>query len=151
MENSTRRGPSGIFMALLGLCALALVVVMIYGVAVSNPELVKRIMGIESQPETGYADSMDGMDGMGGMDGMDDMTGMDSMDGEGGEINPMLRDGEGTEPVDGTEPVTDGEPDAGIDPEGGVDPEGDADPAANGDPDSDAEPIGDTDDVVAVG
>ncbi|MGN0741334.1 MAG: hypothetical protein ACI4L8_01690, partial [Candidatus Fimadaptatus sp.] len=47
MENSTRRGPSGLFMALLGICALALLVVIIYGVAVSNPDLVKRLMGVE--------------------------------------------------------------------------------------------------------
>lgn len=124
-------------MALLGLCALALVVVMIYGVAVSNPELVKQIMGIESQPEAGYGD---GMGDMGGMDGMD---GMDSMDGEGGEVNPLLRDV--TEPVDGTEPVTDSEPEAG------TDMAGDTGVAAGGDSGASVEPIGGTDDVVAVG
>ena len=53
MENSTRRGPSGLFMALLGICALALLVVIIYGVAVSNPDLVKRLMGVE---DAGAAD-----------------------------------------------------------------------------------------------
>ena len=53
MENSTRRGPSGLFMALLGICALALLVVIIYGVAVSNPYLVKRLMGVE---DAGAAD-----------------------------------------------------------------------------------------------
>ena len=53
MENSTRRGPSGLFMALLGICALALLVVIIYGVAVSNHDLVKRLMGVE---DAGAAD-----------------------------------------------------------------------------------------------
>ena len=53
MENSTRRGPSGLFMALLGICALALLVVIIYGVAVSNPDRVKRRMGVE---DAGAAD-----------------------------------------------------------------------------------------------
>lgn len=40
-------------MALLGICALALLVVIIYGVAVSNPDLVKRLMGVE---DAGAAD-----------------------------------------------------------------------------------------------
>lgn len=73
MDNSTRRGPSGFFMALLGICALALLVVMIYGVAVSNPDIVKQLMGV--------SDTSDGADygGMGYGDMMGDMTYDESM------------------------------------------------------------------------
>lgn len=69
MDNSTRRGPSGFFMALLGICALALLVVMIYGVAISNPDMVKQLMGVSDQTD----DALGGDMGYGGMTG--DMTG----------------------------------------------------------------------------
>ena len=73
MDNSTRRGPSGFFMALLGICALALLVVMIYGVAISNPDMVKQLMGVSDQTD----DALGGDMGYGGMTGdmSGDMTG----------------------------------------------------------------------------
>lgn len=73
MDNSTRRGPSGIFMALLGICALALLVVMIYGVAVSNPDMVKQLMGVSDQTDDMMAGDMGYGDMYGDMSG--DMTG----------------------------------------------------------------------------
>ncbi|HIU46578.1 MAG TPA: hypothetical protein IAC59_04895 [Candidatus Fimadaptatus faecigallinarum] len=69
MDNSTRRGPSGFFMALLGICALALLVVMIYGVAISNPDMVKQLMGVSDQTD----DALGGDMSYGGMTG--DMSG----------------------------------------------------------------------------
>lgn len=75
--NNNRRGPSGCFMAIIGICALALIVLIIYGVAVSNPDLVKQIMGIEPTPAPGYEEGMY-MDDMFGADMyMGDMYGED--------------------------------------------------------------------------
>ena len=45
MANSSRHGPSGFFMALVGLCVIALFALIIYGTAISNPDLVKLIIG----------------------------------------------------------------------------------------------------------
>ncbi len=73
MDNSTRRGPSGFFMALLGICALALLVVMIYGVAVSNPDMVKQLMGVTDQTDEASGGDMGYYDMTGDMSG--DMTG----------------------------------------------------------------------------
>lgn len=129
MGNSTRRGPSGFFMALLGLCSLALLVVIIYGVATSNPELVKQIMGIQPEAEQGgmYGDYpyVEGMGGMMRSDVTDyvyddkgmtgDSEGIDaSMDSADEAKSDMLPDDVGGEDGNATDSI-DGENAAGTD------------------------------------
>ena len=61
MDNTTRRGPSGVFMALTGLIALMMLIVIVYGVASSNPDLVKHIIGADSASDDSgdmYSDDM---------------------------------------------------------------------------------------------
>ena len=61
MDNTTRRGPSGVFMALIGLIALMMLIVIVYGVASSNPDLVKHIIGADSASDDSddmYSDDM---------------------------------------------------------------------------------------------
>lgn len=61
MDNTSRRGTSGVFMALTGLIALMMLIVIIYGVASSNPDLVKHIIGADSASDDSgdmYSDDM---------------------------------------------------------------------------------------------
>ena len=77
MDNTNRHSPSGVFMALIGLCAFALLIIMLYGFVTSNLDFVKSLFGMQSD-DYGYYDMSeyysDGMYGddyyMGGGDGM---------------------------------------------------------------------------------
>ena len=77
MDNTNRHSPSGVFMALIGLCAFALLIIMLYGFVTSNLDFVKSLFGMQSD-NYGYYDMSDyysdGMYGddyyMGGGDGM---------------------------------------------------------------------------------
>lgn len=79
MDNTNRHSPSGVFMALIGLCAFALLIIMLYGFVTSNLDFVKSLFGMQSD-DYGYYDMSDyysdGMYGddyyMGGGDGMVD-------------------------------------------------------------------------------
>ena len=109
MDNSTRRGPSGFFMALLGICALALLVVMIYGVAISNPDMVKQLMGVSDQTD----DALGGDMGYGGMTGdmSGDMTGDMAGDMSGDMTGDMAGDMTGEDA--GSDDTTDGDAQVG--------------------------------------
>ena len=68
MDNTNRHSPSGVFMALIGLCAFALLIIMLYGFVTSNLDFVKSLFGM--QPDNyGYYDMSDYYsDGMYGND-----------------------------------------------------------------------------------
>lgn len=48
MDNTNRHSPSGVFMALIGLCAFALLIIMLYGFVTSNLDFVKSLFGMQS-------------------------------------------------------------------------------------------------------
>ena len=110
MDNTNRHSPSGVFMALIGLCAFALLIIMLYGFVTSNLDFVKSLFGMQSD-DYGYYDMSDyysnGMYGddyyMGG-DGMaEDGSYTDGAeDNNGGAIDgsvPGDTDGADTEPT----------------------------------------------------
>lgn len=111
MDNTNRHSPSGVFMALIGLCAFALLIIMLYGFVTSNLDFVKSLFGMQSD-DYGYYDMSDyygdGMYGddyyMGGGDGMvEDGSYTDGAEGNnGGAIDgsvPGDTDGADTEPT----------------------------------------------------
>ncbi len=58
MDNTNRHSPSGVFMALIGLCAFALLIIMLYGFVTSNLDFVKSLFGMQSD-NYGYYDMSD--------------------------------------------------------------------------------------------
>lgn len=58
MDNTNRHSPSGVFMALIGLCAFALLIIMLYGFVTSNLDFVKSLFGMQSD-DYGYYDMSD--------------------------------------------------------------------------------------------
>lgn len=111
MDNTNRHSPSGVFMALIGLCAFALLIIMLYGFVTSNLDFVKSLFGMQSD-DYGYYDMSDYYsDGMysddyymGGGDGMvEDGSYTDGAEANnGGAIDnsvPGDTDGADTEPT----------------------------------------------------
>lgn len=110
MDNTNRHSPSGVFMALIGLCAFALLIIMLYGFVTSNLDFVKSLFGMQSDNygyydmSDYYSDGMYGDDYYMGGDGMaEDGSYTDGAeDNNGGAIDgsvPDDTDGADTEPT----------------------------------------------------
>lgn len=110
MDNTNRHSPSGVFMALIGLCAFALLIIMLYGFVTSNLDFVKSLFGMQSDNygyydmSDYYSDGMYGDDYYMGGDGMaEDGSYTDGAEANnGGAIDgsvPGDTDGADTEPT----------------------------------------------------
>ena len=114
MDNTNRHSPSGVFMALIGLCAFALLIIMLYGFVTSNLDFVKSLFGMQSDNygyydmSDYYSDGMYGDDYYMGGDGMaEDGSYTDGAeDNNGGAI-----DGSVSDDTDGADAEPTAEPD----------------------------------------
>ena len=120
MDNTNRHSPSGVFMALIGLCAFALLIIMLYGFVTSNLDFIKSLFGAQSDDYAysdvygGYGDNMysDGMYGDGNyLSGTEGAYSDGTNIGEGGAIDDsMLRGANGTDAEPTAEPDIAAEP-----------------------------------------
>ena len=141
MDNTNRHSPSGVFMALIGLCAFALLIIMLYGFVTSNLDFVKSLFGMQSD-DYGYYDMSDYYsDGMYGDDYY--MGGGDGMVKDGSYTDGAEANNGGT--IDGSVP---GDTDGAIDGSVPGDTDGAIDGSIPGDTDgADTEPTAEPDQI----
>lgn len=114
MDNTNRHSPSGVFMALIGLCAFALLIIMLYGFVTSNLDFVKSLFGMQSD-NYGYYDMSDYYSN--GMYGDDYYMGGDGMAEDGSytdgaeDNNGGAIDGSVPDDIDGADTEPTAEPD----------------------------------------
>lgn len=114
MDNTNRHSPSGVFMALIGLCAFALLIIMLYGFVTSNLDFVKSLFGMQSD-DYGYYDMSDYYSN--GMYGNDYYMGGDGMAEDGSytdgaeDNNGGAIDGSVPDDTDGADAEPTAEPD----------------------------------------